>query len=91
MELDRIKNKISNWQVLGLYGLFIGLAIGLYFVGRKQLYQSKADIDVAQTFTVTDGNNQPVTCSGTTCTTNSDDITIQFNESQAQDLLNALP
>lgn len=87
-----MKHAISKWQVIGLYGLVIGLALLVYFVGKQQLYQGRANLDVSRTFTVTSSDpSKPVSCSGTTCTTDADDVTIQFNDSQTQDLLNSLP
>ena len=87
-----MRHKISKWQVIGLYGLVIGLLALIYYVGQRQTYRGRAAFDVAKSFTVTsnDPNNPKVECSGTACTTDSDDVTVQFNEGQVQELLNSL-
>ena len=83
--------KINVWQMMLLFLPLIGLGLLLYFIGQKQIYQTRASLDVSQTFTVTDVNNQTVSCGGTTCVTGEDNVTIKFNDTQIQNLLNSLP
>lgn len=86
-----MKKPISKWQVIVTYILVIGLILLTVYVGKTQIYRGRAELDVARTFSVTDPANQPVSCTGTACTTDADEVTIQFNEAQMQDLLNSLP
>lgn len=88
-----MRHKISKWQVVSFYVVSVGLLVAIYLVHNQSSYQGRANIDVGRSFTLStdDQGTQPVSCTGTTCITDSDDVYIKFNDGQAQDLLNALP
>lgn len=77
--------------------LLLGLGLTLYLIQRAQTYTGRAELGVLKvedTFTITPNDPaKPVTCSGTTCTTEAEEVTVQFNptDQNIQDLLNAIP
>ncbi len=82
----------KNILTLGLIlVLLLGLVAAVILVRQQQTHKAKAEFDVSQSFTVTDQNNQPVSCSGVNCTTNATTAHIRFNPGSSQDLLNSLP
>lgn len=83
-----MKKKLN---IIIIIALLIGIIIGLVLIQRQTQLKSKADLDLSTTFTVIDEIGNEVNCSGTTCTTYSDTVHIQFNQESLEDLKGALP
>ena len=69
--------KLSKKQVLISVFLLLGIAISVYLMQQTQVFKSKADLDVSSTLDISGDRDDP-DCSGDSCTTESDTVTIQL-------------
>lgn len=76
--------KLQKIQIAVILILVIGLAAGIYLVQTQQIFKPKATAELYSAFEVT--SNEPgktVTCSGSTCQTNTLNINIKLEELNA--------
>lgn len=80
----RVYNEIMrdlkiNWLHLLIIGaMLVVIPISIYLVKHQQIFKSRANLDISSSLDV--GGNQEVTCSGNTCTTQSNTVTIQLKD-----------
>jgi len=73
--------KSHKVQIVILSILVVGLATLIYLVQTQQIFKPKAEADLHEAFSVT--SNEPgreVTCSGSTCQTNTLNINIRLDD-----------
>lgn len=72
---------VKNWKSGAFFLLLLlGVVISVYLVQEQQIFKSKAAIDVSAALEIKDHQGNSINCSGTTCYTNSDSVTIRIKD-----------
>lgn len=64
-------------QIITIIILIVGLVVTVILVQRPQIFKSRADIDISSGFNISDTSGEKINCEGQTCTTDSEEVTIE--------------
>ncbi len=71
----------SNFRLIILIALLIlGIVVGIYLVGKPQIFKSKATSSTSDAFDISDEQNNPIYCQNGVCQSNSNKINLKLKD-----------